>query len=144
MGWSKMNPNVKQVVENPFSELIVNIDPQNLQNAIQKLCSYSCLTTKEGVVHARYEYRQGELMITIEDTSNGMDAKALANAFNRFENEEESEHVGTGLDLPTVKALIEQMNGSIELQSELGKGNSFFVSIPCEMISLVKKAEIQI
>ena len=144
MGWSKMNPNVKQVVENPFSELIVNIDPQNLQNAIQKLCSYSCLTTKEGMVHARYEYRQGELMITIEDTSNGMDAKALQNAFNRFVHEEESQHVGTGLDLPTVKALIEQMNGSIELQSELGKGNSFFVSIPCEMISLVKKAEIQI
>ena len=139
MGWTTLNDNIKANVENPYNELIVNIDPQNLQIAIQKLCYYSCLTTNEGFVSAKYDYRQGELMITIEDTSNGMDAKALQHAFSRFVDEEESQHVGTGLDLPIVKELIEQMHGTIELQSEPDKGNSFFVSIPCELINSDKK-----
>lgn len=139
MGWTTLNDNIKANVENPYNELIVNIDPQNLQIAIQKLCYYSCLTTTEGYVNAKYDYRHGELMITIEDTSNGMDAKALQHAFSRFVKEEESQHIGTGLDLPIVKELIEQMHGTIELQSEPGKGNSFFVSIPCELISSDKK-----
>jgi signal transduction histidine kinase len=87
MGWTTLNDNIKANVENPYNELIVNIDPQNLQIAIQKLCYYSCLTTTEGYVNAKYDYRHGELMITIEDTSNGMDAKALQHAFSRFVQE---------------------------------------------------------
>jgi chemotaxis protein histidine kinase CheA len=34
------------------------------------------------------------------------------------------------------------MNGSIELQSEEGKGTAFFIGIPCEMASFDKKTEI--
>ena len=143
MGWSNMDPGVKTVVENPYSRLIVEIDQQNLAMVIQKLCIYSGLTTKEGTVRAKYEYRKGELMITIEDTGKGMDDKMLQRAFDRFVREE-GDSEGTGLDLPIVKELVEQMNGTLELQSELGKGKSFFVSIPCKMIEFDKKAEIMI
>ena len=80
-------------------------------------------------------------MITIEDTGKGMDAEVLKNAFNRFEREENSEREGTGLDLPIVKELVEQMNGTIELQSEPGKGKTFFISIPCEMTSFDRRTE---
>lgn len=144
MGWSNLAPDVKAVVENPYNSLIVTIDQQNLGMAIQKLCIYSGLNTQEGTVRAKYEYRHGELMITIEDTGKGMDATALKKAFERFAHEEGAEDSGTGLDLPIVKELIEQMNGNIELQSEPGKGNTFFVSIPCEMSTLDKKAEITV
>ena len=41
-----------------------------------------------------------------------------------------------------VKELVEQMGGTIELQSESGKGTTFYISIPCEMINLEKKSEI--
>ena len=106
---------------------------------IQKLCIYSGLTTTEGTVRAKYEYRRGELMITIEDTGEGMDAENLEKAFDRFVHEEGKKSKGTGLDLPIVKELVEQMNGTIELQSEQGKGSTFFVSVPCEMINFEKK-----
>lgn len=142
MGWSNLTPDVKVIIENPYNSLSVKIDQQNLGIVIQKLCIYSGFNTKQGTVRAKYEYRRGELMITIEDTSKGMDEATLSNAFNRFSHEEGHEQEGTGLDLPIVKELIEQMNGTIELQSELGKGNTFFVNIPCEMSSFDKKAGI--
>ena len=144
MGWSNLTPGVKVVVENPYNSLLVSIDQQNLGMVLQKLCVYSGLNTQEGTVRAKYEYRHGELMITIEDTGKGMDATALKKAFERFAHEEGAEESGTGLDLPIVKELVEQMKGSIELQSEPGKGNTFFVSIPCEMSTLEKKAEITV
>ena len=141
MGWSNLRPNVKAVVDNPYNRLLVNIDQQNLGMVIQKLCTHSGATTKEGTVRAKYEYRHGELNITIDDTSKGMSPQELENAFNRFTNEENSDTEGTGLDLPIVKELIEQMGGSIEVQSEQDKGTTFFVTMPCEMGVLEKKVQ---
>jgi signal transduction histidine kinase len=142
MGWSTLGPNVKTVVENPYTRLEVNIDQQNLGLVIEKLCVYSSYSIQEGMVRAKYEYRHGELMITIEDTGKGLSPEAKAKAFDRFSRNKEGERKGTGLDLPIVKELVEQMGGSIEIQSELEKGTVFYVSIPCEMISLEKKSEI--
>lgn len=142
MGWSTLGPNVKAVVENPYTLLNVKIDQQNLCMVIQKLCAFSAYSTQEGMVRAKYEYRHGELMITIEDTGRGLSPEARAKAFDRFSHEANEEKHGTGLDLPIVKELLDQMGGSIELQSEPDKGTVFYISIPCEMISLEKKSEI--
>ena len=144
MGWANISPNVKVGVENPYNQLIVNIDQQNLEMAIQKICYITALHTIEGTIRAKYEYRRGELMITIEDTGPGLSPAALSKIFDRFTHEEDVERQGTGLDLPIVKELIEQMNGTIEVQSEESKGTSFYISIPCEMASFDKKAEILI
>ena len=141
MGWSNLQPNVKAVVENPYNRLLVKIDQQNLGTVIQKLCLHSGNTTKEGTVRGKYEYRHGELTITIDDTSKGMSKKEISDAFNRFSAEDSFDKEGTGLDLPIVKELIEQMGGTIEVQSEVGKGTTFFVTLPCEMMTLEKKVQ---
>ena len=144
MGWANISPNVKVVVENPYNQLMVNIDQQNLEIAIQKICFITATHTQEGTIRAKYEYRHGELMITIEDTGPGLSPKALSRIFDRFIHDENVKRQGTGLDMPIVKELVEQMNGTIEVQSELGKGSSFYISIPCEMASFDKKTEILI
>jgi len=144
MGWANISPNVKTIVESPYNQLMVNIDQQNLELAIQKICLITANHTQEGTIRAKYEYRHGELMITIEDTGPGLSANALKKVFDRFVHDEDVDDQGTGLDMPIVKELIEQMNGSIEVQSELGKGTSFYISIPCEMASFDKKTEILI
>jgi len=43
--------------------------------------------------------------------------------------------------LPIVKGLVELMGGSIEMTSDVGKGTTAWVSIPCELISSEKKKE---
>ena len=146
MGWSAMvmGSGVKTVVENPYNSLIVKIDQQHLGMVIQKLCSYMALEFEsgaEGTMRAKYEYHHGELTITIEDNGQGMSAEAQSKLFDRFALKEGGEQ-GTGLDLPIMKELLEQMGGTIELQTEQGKGTTFYISIPCEMISLEKKSEI--
>ena len=142
MGWTNVSPNVKAIVENPYNKLVVNIDQTNLAMAIEKICVLAAMHTTEGTIRAKYEYRHGELMITIEDTGRGLSAEALSKIFDRFVHDENVERQGTGLDMPIVKELIEQMNGSVEVQSEEGKGTTFYISIPCEMASFDKKAEI--
>ena len=144
MGWANISPDVKAVVESPYNQLMVNIDQQNLEMAIQKVCLMSANHTQSGTIRAKYEYRLGELLITIEDTGAGLSPEALSKIFDRFVRDDNTDRQGTGLDMPIVKELVEQMNGNIEVQSEQGKGTSFYISIPCEMASFDKKTEILI
>lgn len=139
MGWSALNANITVSVENPYNSLVATIDSENLGLVIQKICTFSASMVTQGALRAKYEYRHGELMITIEDTGRGIAKEDLPHVFERFVRNSQNEQYGSGLDLPIVEELIEQMGGTIELQSEEGKGTSFYVSIPCETSRIEKK-----
>ena len=142
MGWSALGPNVKTFIDNPYTHLVLNIDEQHLGQVIQKICTCSASYTSEGSVRAKYEYHHGELNIVLEDTGIGVRKEVLSHVFDRFVKDDQSKISGTGLDMPIVKELVEQMGGQIEIQSEQGKGTTCYVMIPCEMISREKKTEI--
>ncbi len=139
MGWSSLSPAVRTVVDNPYERLVVNIDESNLGKVIEKLCLLSAYFTKEGTVSARCEYRRGELTISIEDTGKGIDAQTLPRVFDRFVRNLQEELCGTGLDLPIVQSLVQQMGGTIDVESEQGKGTTVWVSIPCEAKVIEKR-----
>ena len=138
-GWSEASENLKQITENSYNSMLVMIDPQHLGIAIQKLCGYSARNTKAGSLKARYEYLHDELIIIVEDTSQGIEFDEVPKIFNRFMGDAKTKRIGTGLDLPIVKELVEQMGGTIDVLSEPGKGSTFFMSIPCELTSFEKK-----
>ena len=138
-GWSEADENLKQITENSYNSMLVKIDPKHLGIAIQKLCGYSARTTKAGSLKARYEYLHDELIIIVEDTSQGIEFDEVPKIFNRFMGDAKTKRIGTGLDLPIVKELVEQMGGTIDVLSEPGKGSTFFMSIPCELTSFEKK-----
>lgn len=142
MGLSTLNPDVKIQIENPYNHLIVNIDEQNVGEIIQKLCINSARVTKAGTIRAKYDYRHGELNITIEDTGKGLSEKDLQHVFDRFARDENNQREGTGLDMAIIKELAEQMGGTIEVQSEEGKGTAVYIIIPCEMTAMEKKTDI--
>ncbi len=142
MGWSRVNADVKTNIENPYEHLIINGDIEQLGKVIQKLCANSAAFTQEGFIRAKYEYRREELAISIEDTGGGVDAETVSHVFDRFVRDKDERLCGTGLDLPIIESLVKKMGGTIEFQSELGKGTTVWIFLPCHAKDVEKKRNI--
>ncbi|MBI4745346.1 MAG: HAMP domain-containing histidine kinase [Deltaproteobacteria bacterium] len=71
-------------------------------------------------------------VVKVEDTGIGIAPEALGKVFDRFYREDMSrgEIPGTGLGLPIAKGIAESHGGSIEVESEVGKGSAFTVYLP--------------
>ena len=139
MGLKTTKPGVMPVVNQPYNSLVVDIDMKHVAMIIQRLCTLSCQSTTHGSITAGYEYRRGELTINIENTGTGFSAEDLAHVFEHFSRNAKGEMIGSGLDMPIVQLLTRQMNGTIDIQSDYGKGTSIWVSIPCTASVIEKR-----
>lgn len=73
---------------------------------------------------------------TVEDTGIGMDEEYLKKIFDPFSQENTdstSVYNGTGLGMSITKALVEKMDGTIDITSEKGVGTKFVIEIPFEL-----------
>ena len=141
-GWSETSNDARKIINNSYKSLRVKIDKHNLGIAIEKLCNYVGLSTNEGLIKSRYEYLHDELIVIVDSTDGGMDLEDATKMFDRFVSDGKNKRIGTGLDLPIVKEMIEQMGGTIDVLSEPDKGSSFFIALPCEMIDFERKIVI--
>ena len=131
-GLSAIKPGVQLSIVQPYNKLVVDIDGSHVSMIIQRLCNLSCLMTTHGSITASYEYHRGELTIRIEDTGSGFTEEVAPHIFDHnFARNASGELIGSGLDLPIAQLLTKQMGGTIEIQSDYGKGTSVWVSIPC-------------
>ncbi len=131
---------VKYIVENQYEQLVVNIDDMNVGRIIQQVLANSVTYTEHGYVRARYEYIGGKLIIAIEDTGIGIAPEKLEHIFERF-NSSQNEMHGTGLGMPICHELAEQLGGTIDINSEVGKGTTVWITIPCEATIVEHKKE---
>lgn len=139
MGLTTIKPDVKPIIRQPYHSLVVDIDLKHVSMIIQRLCVLSCMDTTQGSITASYEYRRGELTINIENTGVGLSAEELPHIFEHFSRNVKGQLKGSGLDLPIVQQLVLQMGGTIDVQSDYGKGTSVWVSIPCTASKIEKK-----
>lgn len=129
-GWSRyQKPEVKYIVENPYQQLVVDIDANNLGQVIEKITENAALYTKSGTIRCRYDYVGRRLMISIEDTGEGIKQNVLNRIFERFVSDS---HSGSGLGLTICKEVLTQMGGSIEISSEVGLGTTVWITLPCQ------------
>ncbi|RLS27294.1 MAG: two-component sensor histidine kinase, partial [Planctomycetota bacterium] len=70
------------------------------------------------------------LTLNLIDTGKGISAEALEKIFKPFYSTRPG---GTGLGLPTTKKIIEAHGGTIEAQSEPGKGTKFSIRLPLKI-----------
>ena len=102
------------------------------------------MVTDSGSITVSYEYHRGELIILFEDTGNGFPEEVAAHVLDQhFARREDGGLIGSGLDLPIVQLLTKQMGGTIEIQSDYGKGTSVWVSIPCTASVIEKKRNLE-
>lgn len=84
-------------------------------------------------VHLRVHLAEDEVVFSVEDTGIGiapLDQKRLFNKFGRANLQTEVAQEGSGLGLAIVKSVVEQHGGRVWLESQLGKGSTFYFSIP--------------
>ena len=80
------------------------------------------------------------IIIIVKDTGRGIKEENISKLFTKFERldvEKNSTTEGTGLGLAITKALVELMDGNINVQSEFGKGSTFTVQIPQKISQMV-------
>jgi len=87
------------------------------------------LDGKNGSVTVTTEQGKGIVRIAVSDTGRGMSKAELDKAFNDFYTTKPG---GTGLGLSIVRRLVMDSNGSLNVETEPGKGSTFIVEIPVQ------------
>ena len=139
VGWmGQEKPDVRYIVENRYSQLVVDIDDANVGRVIEQIVSNAVSHTDKGYVRTRYDYVGDKLIIAVEDSGKGIPPEQLNQIYERFA----STGQGTRLGLPICKELVEQMGGTIDIDSTQGDGTTVWISIPCKASLIVRKKDI--
>lgn len=107
-------------------------DPRRLQQVLVNLFSNGCKYNRRGgrltIACRDLGYR---VCLDIQDEGVGLSDAELAELFQPFKRLAKTTDVpGTGLGLTVVKMLIEQMDGTVEVTSQLGRGTRFTICLP--------------
>lgn len=117
-----------------IGDVYVRADRQRLKQVFLNLLSNAIKYNRDGgAVTATCEQAPGDrLRITVRDTGHGIPEEKMDRLFAPFERigAERTEIEGTGLGLALSKRLVEAMNGSIGVESKVGRGSSFWVELP--------------
>jgi len=108
--------------QNKFKQMLINL----IDNAIK----YS---DRNGFVKVQCFLKEDYVVITVEDNGIGIENICLNRIFERFYRVDEARsraRGGTGLGLAIVKHIILEFKGTIDVESEIGKGTKFIVKVP--------------
>ncbi|MDO8302576.1 MAG: ATP-binding protein, partial [Sedimentisphaerales bacterium] len=81
-------------------------------------------------IHVRASADDGTITYCVEDNGKGIDAEHYDKVFNLFTRLDPEAAEGEGIGLTIVKRMVERHGGKIWVRSEVGKGSTFFVTLP--------------
>ena len=111
-----------------FDKILLNL----VINAIK-------FTPSSGTIEVKVEVIEDRLRLTVEDTGVGIPPEVLPRIFERFWQVDTSstrKFQGAGIGLALVRSLTEAMDGSVKVDSQLGRGTTFTIDLPTEPAAL--------
>ncbi|MCP4440088.1 MAG: response regulator [Aureispira sp.] len=127
------------LVYNPKENLHILLDSNKMEKVLNNLLSNALKFTPSGK-HIRLLVNEldSELEILIEDSGIGIDSRDLPHVFERFYQSKQPDKPaqgGTGIGLALVKEFVDLMDGQVSVKSELGKGSSFRICLPKQVVN---------
>src|SRR5262245_2043253 len=108
----------------------LNTDREKLKQILLNLLSNAAKFTEQGVIKVSAWRSSEGVKLAISDTGIGMPPEALDYIFEEFRQVDLSGIRGTGLGLAIVRKLTHLLRGQVTVESELGKGSTFTVTLP--------------
>jgi CheY-like chemotaxis protein len=129
-----------RALDSNLPEMVVG-DPQRLRQIVWHLVGNGVKFTREGQVEVVASAiaglgRQVSLSLRVQDTGIGIAPDQLTEIFKSFRQLETGlsrNHAGLGLGLAVAQKLVALLNGSISVDSELGKGSVFTITLPFKL-----------
>jgi len=111
----------------------IYVDEEKLRQIIINLLSNAAKFTERGSIRLQAHAANGSVAIAVADTGTGIPADKLSLIFEEFEQADASStrvHGGTGLGLAIARRLARLMGGDIAVESTLGSGSTFTLTLP--------------
>jgi CheY-like chemotaxis protein/nitrogen-specific signal transduction histidine kinase len=129
----------------------VDSDEAKLHQILTNLINNALKFTKSGSIDFGYETKDNFIQFYVKDTGIGIPEELFEKVFIRFIQAEQSmtkNYEGAGLGLAISKGLVELLGGKIWVESELGKGTTFYFTLPLSPLTemaqtVIKLSDIQ-
>ena len=127
---------IRFTVSIPKTEITIEADPKHMRQLWDNMVSNAIKYTEEGgTVEITMTVQDGQVVTTIRDTGIGIapeDRPRIFEEFYRTKAAQAVSEMGTGLGLSMVKHIVETYHGQIDLQSTVGEGSTFTITLPRE------------
>ena len=129
---NSVKPGVKLYLDEIDQELCVQGDWDRISQIWMNLLSNAVKFTSGGEIHYGFEKKEEMVQGYVSDTGIGIPAERIATIFSRFGKIDDFVQ-GTGLGLTLCRMLAEKMGGRIWVRSKVGKGTTFYFTLPCSL-----------
>lgn len=131
---------IELVAEKALPSLRIKTEKNRLMQVLNNLLNNATKFTSQGSITFGYELRDKQLYFYVKDTGCGIPADKVDSIFGRFVKLN-SFVQGTGLGLSICQTIVEHMGGHIGVESEEGKGSTFWFIIPYQPAETDTKKE---
>lgn len=133
-----LNSSVQIYFEQTRPSCYIHTEKNRVSQVIVNFITNAIKFTAQGSITMGYEVRENDIFCYVKDTGVGIAPNRQTQVFERF-TKLDTRKQGTGLGLSICKSIIKKLEGQIGVESELGKGSTFWFTLPVLPLDIAPK-----